>query len=213
MVYAPPILSVLATSVSRDLRDPTNKTFTLPEVKDFIRSGVVEVSSVSPIESIETISFVADTAAYACGLIDAFRVEVVNDNGYVGAIQPNTSDDVGAQGGWDLFAGLLHVPWVYASRLNPDTNDSFRVWGYRPRVVPTLDNEVLDGDAAFEQGVRTYALLEGYQRLVNSRSLFQQWTQSPGNSDVSPTQLAGFATNYEQQWQRMRQQMRRLRRR
>jgi len=212
MPYTPPSLATLRASVARDLRDPTYKTFSTTEVNDLINAGIVEVSRVAPVESLQSVVFQGNQAEYPVAVTDAFRVELYVDGEYNATIPPNTDDD-SAQGGWDLFGGMLHVPWSLVPRLSEDTQDTFRVWGYRNRSTLSADNESLEGDADIEQSVRTYALLEGYQRLVNSRALFQQWVQTPGNSDVSPTQLMGFAQTYESQWQRIRQQMRKLRRR
>jgi hypothetical protein len=212
VVYTPPTLAQLRGRVSTDLRDPTNKTFTTAEVDLLINQAVVEVSRAHPKEVIESTPIEIGASEYQCLMESVFRVELFRDGAYYQTVPPNSSDD-SAQGGWDLFAGTLHLPWSMVGHFSDEHVDSLRVWGYLPREQMDAEGESLDGDADIESGVRVYAVLTGYQRLVNSRALFQQWTTDSDNTDVSPTQLMGFAQGYEAQWQRIRQQLRLLRRR
>jgi hypothetical protein len=212
VVYAPPSLATLRGYVAMDLRDSGLKTFTAPEVNALINGAIVEVSRVYPKEAIDAIVFDTGASAYPTDFEQVFRCEVFRNGVYYATIPPNESDD-SAQGGFDLFGGEIHLPWSAVARLVETSNDSLRLWGYKPRDILETDAESLDGDADTEHAVRLHAVLTGYQRLANSQALFQQWTQESRNTEVSPTQLIGMASTFESQWQRVRQQLRTLRRR
>ena len=117
-----------------------------------------------------------------------------------------------AEDGWDFHAGTLFIPAYAAERLTPATTPNLRVWGYWERTVLTSDGETFDGDADAEYASRTYALMLGYQRLQNSRLLFQQWLTTTGNTDVSPNQLAQTADMYQSEWRAYRQRIRTIQR-
>jgi hypothetical protein len=212
VVYAPPTLEQLRARVAADLRDPLYKTFMAADIDALINGAVVEVSRAYPKQVVSSVVYDTGVADYPVDFTDIFRVEVFRDGVYAFTIPPNESDD-SAQGGYDTFAGAVHLPWYVVARLSETTDDSIRLWGYRNREIMETATESLDGDAEFEHGVRTYSVLTGYQRLANSRALFQQWTQDSNNTDVSPTQLLGMAQAFESQWQHIRQQLRTLRRR
>jgi uncharacterized protein YukE len=198
-------------SVATDLRDPTNTTFTVTELDGLIGEGISEVSRVYPIESVDTVPFSDGVADYPVAFEQIFRVEFFRDGEYQSTI-PSNHDDDSAQGGWDLFAGSLHLPWARVPYMFQAT-DTLRVWGYVTRSQLTAVDDVFEGDADAEYGVRSYAVLAGYQRLLNSRALFQQWTTESMNTDMGPRWLMAAAQAYESQWQRIRQQLRNLRRR
>jgi hypothetical protein len=214
MVYAPPTLAVLRGKVATDLRDPTNTTFTTAELNGLIGEAISEVSRIYPIEAVDSIPFATGVAEYAVDFEEVFRVEWFRNNAYQATI-PTNHDDDSAQGGWDLFGGVLHLPWSRVPYMIP--GDTLRVWGYQTRSQFSNgtpgETEVFDGDADAEYAVRTYAVLSGYQRLLNSRALFQQWTTDSVNSDMGPRWLMATAQAFESQWQRIRQQLRTLRRR
>jgi hypothetical protein len=212
VTYVPPTLVALRSSVAADLRDPAFKTFTEPEVTALINGAVVEVSRAYPKEVIDTVDFVTGTGSYATDFEDVFRCEVWRNSAYYLTIPSNESDD-SAQGGFDLFAGQIHLPWAVIAGMNTTSDDTIRLWGYQPRELFASDGDSLDGNADVEHAVRVHSVLTGYQRLASSRALFQQWTQDGTNTDVSPTQLLSMAQTYESQWQRIRQQLRTLRRR
>jgi hypothetical protein len=211
MVYSPKTREQLRTAVATDLRDPTGTTFTPTEIDGLINEGISEVSRVYPREATDTVAFVEGVSAYPVDFEQIFRVEWFRDGVYQATI-PSNHDDDSAQGGWDHFAGSLHLPWSRVPYMFEAT-DTLRLWGYQTRNQLTDDAEVFDGDADAEFGVRTYAVLTGYQRLLNSRALYQQWTLESVNSDMGPRWLMAAADSYERQWQRIRQQLRNLRRR
>jgi hypothetical protein len=227
--YTAPSLAIMAVSVSRELRDPTNKTFSVMDVYDFINAALLEVGRIYPIQRVFDINPPDPPAVvpltYAPGdssgfpaFEQIFRVEIYRQNvnplggPAVINIPPNQSDQ-SSQGGWELFANTLYLP---QSTVIDGKNDTIKVWGYvrRKTANPSTDtaNEILDLDPEADYAVRDYACNEGYQRLVNVRDLFQQWINSPGNTDISVTQMMAIANGYEQKWQRTRKHLALLRR-
>jgi hypothetical protein len=197
--------------VSSDLRDPTNTTFLVPEVNELLNEGINEVSRVYPLEVMETVNIQTGIADYPVDFEEVFRVEWFREGTYQATIPSNQSDD-SAQGGFDLFAGSLHIPWARIPYFD-ELTDSLRLWGYQSRTQLDAEGEIFEGDADAEFGVRTYAVLTGYQRLLNSRALYQQWTMDSVNTDMGPRWIMEAANSYERQWQRIRQQLRLMRRR
>jgi hypothetical protein len=211
MPYTSPTLETLIASVSRDLRDKTNKVFTTTEVTDLINWGLVEVNRVYPLAQVETVDITATLGvidrAYAIESREIYRVEVYRDGVFREQVPEG---DEQSNTGWDLFGSTFTLPGY----LSLDASrDSVKVYGYQDREMlgPSLSN-VAETDAEAEMGLRLFATLTGYQRLQNDRALFQQWLALPGNNDISPTQLDGMANTYLAQWGRHRNQMRRLRR-
>ena len=116
------------------------------------------------------------------------------------------------EGGFDLHAGSIWLPYYASVGLRLEDSPTLRAWGYWPRELLEDDADLLDGDAEIEFAVRLVAVLTGYQRLQNDRILFQQWLTSTGNTDVSPNQLAQTADMYQSQWDTARKRLRRLQR-
>lgn len=211
MTYTPPSRSVLRSSVARDLRDPESKTFTLQEVNDLLNLGVVEVSRVYPKERVDVLTVVTEgQRTFNTDAASLFRVEWMME-GYPAQGIPQNTYTHSVEGGWDLHAGVLYLPYGYAIGLEPSVH-SIRIWGYWDRELMANDGDILDGDAEVEFAVRSVALLNGYQRLQNDRLLFQQWLTNTGNSDVSPNQLAQTADLYQSQWREQRSRLRTLQR-
>lgn len=211
MPYTPPSLATLRASVSRDLRDASNKTFSTNEVDDLIDWGFVEVNRIYPLMAIETVDITVDgdgnpVRVYTIESKEVSRVERWRDGAY-SALVPDYQGD--ANSGWDLWGSTLTLPtW-----LELDANlDNLKVYGYQDREMLVNNSDIAETDAEAEAGIRTYAALMGYQRLQNDRALFQQWLSLPGNNDISPTQLQGMTNTYLAQWDRQRSQMRRIRR-
>lgn len=211
MAYTPPSRSVLRAAVARDLRDPSFNTFTTTEVDDLLNLGVVEVGRVYPKQRVDTINVTVDgQSAFPTAATAIFRVEVMQE-GQVPIGIPANSEPSSGNGGWDLHAGVLYLPYGVSYSLVNGTH-AIRVWGYWSRELMNADPDVLDGDAETEFAVRTVATLNGYQRLQNDRLLFQQWLTNTGNTDVSPNQLAQTADLYQSQWREMRNRLRTLQR-
>lgn len=201
-------LAELRTMVARDIRDPLFATFTTTQVDDFINGGMSEVSRVYPREVIEDVTPVVDQFAYTTEARHPFRVEFYRDTVFQSVLPPN--EDESSQGGWEWFADQLHLP---QSHVNQTTVDDFwRVWGYGNRAQLTSDAQVADLDDAGEWAVRAYSRWMAYQTMAAERSLFKQWQAQSQNTDISPTQLQNMVLTYAQEWDRQRNQLRRLRR-
>lgn len=215
MPYTPPDAATITAAVSRDLRDPDNKTFTTPEVHDLINGAIVEVGRIYPSAGVREMALDEDGQSdFPIDALSLFRVEVIRDGRVVSGIPSNMHATTG-EGGWDLHAGNLWLPYFVSATLKTDDSPTIRAWGYFPRELFAWEvpDEVLDStDGEFEYGVRLYAVLMGYQRLQNDRLLFQQWLTNTGATDVSPNQLAQTADMYQSQWGAMRQRLRRLQR-
>jgi hypothetical protein len=216
MAYTPPDRDTLRASVSRDLRDPANKTFQQPEVLDLINLAIVEVSRIYPKEEVQELPVDQDAQkAYLTDAQSLFRVEVMRDGSPRG-VPRATSTLSTAEDGWDLHGGVLWLPYFAAAGLVAEDNPTVRIWGYWPRDLVDLDDasgtEAVDVDAEAEFAVRSVASLNGYQRLQNERGLFQQWLTNTGNQDVSPNQLAQIADMYGARWREQRNRLRTLQR-
>lgn len=216
MAYTPPVKSDIRAGVSRDLRDPDNKTFTTQEVDDLVNQAIVEVGRVYPKQDVVEMAVTDDgQRQFTTDVTSLFRVELVKD-GVVFYGVPRVSNMLtAAEDGWDLHGGILWMPEFAAQRLVVADSPTVRIWGYWRRdtfATADPDTTVFDGDAEAEFAVRTYALLLGYQRLQNDRILFQQWLTNTGNTDVSPNQLGGTADMYMSQWRELRNRLRGLQR-
>jgi hypothetical protein len=212
MAYTPVSRSTLRASVSRDLRDPTNASFTTQEVNDLINQAMVEVGRIYPKQRVVEYAVSVDQQEqFVCDAAAIFRVEVVQDGQVQKGVPASTVSEHG-QTGWDLHGGLLWLPYFARNTLVAADSPTVRVWGYWDRVIPSADTDTMDTDAEAEYAVRTYATLLGYQRLQNDRMLFQQWLTNTGNTDISPNQLAQTADLYQSQWREMRQRLRYLQR-
>ena len=210
MVYTPPTLLDLRERVARDLRDPEFAAFATADVDDFVNFGIAEVNRVYPAEFVEEfdITDVEDTE-YATVLTHVWRLEVWRNSRSFMTISPNDADS--SRGGWELYAQVINIP-DYRNTLNIDT-DVLKAWGYTDRLALTADEDVLEyADLDAEMGIRTFAAQQGYGRLLNDRSLFQQWQTQTNNSDVSPTQLNGMFALRAGEWDTLRNRIRRIRR-
>lgn len=208
MPYSPPSRIALRDSIARDLRDTSYKAFSTQDVDDFINFGIAEVNRVYPIEDIVDYPVVNPaTTEYSTTLTSIFRVEAWRAGEFIFLIPPNMGET--SRGGWELFAQVLRIP-NYEHVL--EVSDLIKCWGYGERPALVLDAEVLQGDLDAELGVRTFAVYQGYQRLISDRSLFQQWQTQSNNSDVSPTQLTNMSGLKAAEWDGLRNRIRRLRR-
>lgn len=211
MPYSPPTRATLRASISRDLRDSANNVFSTSEVNDLINWGIVEVNRVYPLAGIEDVDIIDDgngspVRVYGIDSVEISRVEIWRDGVFKEAV-PQMGEM--SNSGWDLFGSTFILPTWLA--LN-DATDVVKVYGYQDRDPLDDDSDVLNSDPDAEMGIRIYSVMRGYQRLQNDRALFQQWLATPGNRDISPTQLDGMANTYLADWNRQRKQMRRIRR-
>jgi hypothetical protein len=212
--YVPPDQETLRTSVSRDLHDVDNKAFATSEVNDMINQGIAEANLLMPKEYRDTVALVDSVFEYPLTptVTDIFRVEVWRNNqndvlSFYAHLPPKDEDSIS---GWEWYGGSLMIPTT--TDIDTDSNDSLVVWGYQDRDPLLDDAEVLDGNLTAEYVVRAYCAFTAFQRLIASRSLFQQWQTQANNSDVSATQLLGMASVYSREWRELRMRVRRLRR-
>lgn len=48
--------------------------------------------------------------------------------------------------------------------------------------------------------VRTYVRYKAFMALANDRAKFQQYSQVPGNTDITPLSIASEAQMWRQEW-------------
>lgn len=207
-MYSPPTLLDLRGSISRDVHDPTNKTFSTVEVTDLINAGIAELNMLRPIEYLDDVPLVSDIFVAALPDIrvdQVFRVEIWRDGEFYRDVPRK---DGPSSTGWDFFAGQVLLPHIIFDA----SVDQLRVYGYRTRDPVSDDADVLEVDMQGEQLIRTYSQYDVFRRLIASRSLFQQWQTNSNNADISATQLSGFASLYASTWRDQRMRMKRLRR-
>jgi len=203
-------LAELRVKVSRDLRDPTNKTFLTTYVDDLINAGIEEVSRIHPREVIEIITPVPGTYAYTTACQTAFRCEVWRSNKFY-ALLAQTEGDADSQSGWDLWGDSLRLPMHAVDQAAPATDD-FHLWGYASRAQLEDDTDVAELEDETEWAVRHFARATAFTQMQNDRALFKQWQGANQNTDVSPNQLGQMVSLYASEWDRTRNYLRRLRR-
>jgi hypothetical protein len=209
MPYQAPTRNALRDSIARDLHDPNNKAFTSVEIDDLIMLGVAELNRLVPKEYRVDIPLSDGTFTYLLDATvdDLFRVEMWRGQAFAGLL-PRADPDYPASG-WDFFQNILRLP---TGVIFDDATDTLAVWGYENREPPVDDDEVVDINHEGELVIRSYAQFTCFQRLIASRSLYQQWQTAAGATDVSPTQLLGMAQVYANEWRTLRGRVRRLRR-
>jgi hypothetical protein len=203
-------LAALRTAVATDIRDPNFATFNPTQINALINEGVNEINRFYPKEVLHDIVPVASTYSYTTTAAQAFRVELYRNSIFARSI-PQNADEESAQGGWELWAGSLMLPKTTVDAMVPAT-DFIRVWGYGTRAQLAADAQVLDADTDGEWAVRLYARWQAYTLLNAERALFKQWQAISQNTDISATQLQTDVSLFAQEWDRHRNQLRRLRR-
>lgn len=209
-------LGTMKTLVARDLRDPSNKTFSATEVGDLILSGLTEVGRLAPERFQEDLTVVADTLRYQLRMdeflnvavpeLEVVRVEVwdITDtpDKFLYRVRPADAEyQTHSYAGWKLWGGFLELPnWIEESLTVGD--HSIRVWGYSPYPMPADDNAQLGVSNELEQAIRAYCRVEAAQRLLADRTLFTQWQTRANNSDVSPAALMNDLNIALEDWRR-----------
>jgi hypothetical protein len=206
--------STLQANVARDLADPTNQTFDVLAVKDFIQQGLAAVQRVAPDQFQEDLDAVANQTAYplrsavfAAALIPEIRlVRVEVWRGTPSKFQFKVKAKAGQPArdsiaGWEVWNGTLEIPDWVASAIN-DT-DLIRVWGYSPYAPISADADVVPVSAELELAIRTFCRVEGMRRLIGSRVLFKQWQTRSNNSDVTLGALNSDLQVAEEEWRRL----------
>jgi hypothetical protein len=207
--------ATLQTYVSRDLADPSNATFDLNAVKDFIQQGLAEIARISPQQFQEDLDAIDNQLTYVLrsslfgavhvpeirllrvevwsGTPSRFRFKIKSKAG-----QPSRD----SQSGWEVWDGVLEIPDWIETVIDP-VADTIRVWGYSPYPPVVNDNDVIPVSAELELAVRTFCRIEGMRRLIGSRVLFKQWQTASNNTDVTLGQLNSDLQIAEDQWRRL----------
>jgi len=217
MAYQPPTLADLRPVIFRSLRDPEGKVFSADNIDDFINEGLSDLSQFRPVE--DTVTAVWDSADITpdTGDLDyIWHVELLVPDTPQYLVPPNEQGYPGRTG-WEFYDNRLRFGAYWVSILNglleQGREPQVEVWGYRPRNLPTSDDDVLDFQQSVdEMAVRKYARLQGFTLLSHDRSLYQQWLAATNNTDVSPTQLQGMLAQSTDEYERFRKRSAILRR-
>lgn len=205
----------LQTLVSRDLADPSNQTFDINAVKDFIQQGLSEIARIAPLQFQEDITPTTNTLVYplrsAAFSVPPPETRLVRVEVWTGsplrfklkikakAGQP-TRDSVA---GWEVWAGKLELPSPIVDGGVSVATDTIRVWGYSPYSPISADADVVPVSAELELAIRTFCRVEGMRRLIGSRVLFKQWQTRSNNSDVTLGQLNSDLQAAAENWRRL----------
>jgi hypothetical protein len=197
-------LAELRTTVSTDLRDPSNKVFLTTDVDSMIKSALTEVGKLAPARFQENIDPVQDQLEYtlqslvfteAIPEIEVNRVELwdasVIPNKPITMVPPASEAYINfSNTGWYNRDGVLEMPYSLVAMIGTAfANYLYRVWGYRPYPTVSVDADVIPVSGEREQAMRDYCLVLGLKRLVMERDLFTQWQTHAGNTDVTPAAL------------------------
>lgn len=212
----------LKTGLARDLRDPsTGGAFSDAELGDLINEAITEISDLAPLQYQEDITVVADTLRYGlrtgvAGVANSpqiylNRVEVWDSSytpdRFVARLAPSSEVSANqSDAGWRTWGGYLEVPNSVEQALVVGTH-VLRTWGYSPYKPLSGDTDVTDVPSDLEWAVRECGAARAAERLLNDRSLFQQWQTANHNSDASIAALLGVLSAKRSNWERRRRQL------
>lgn len=194
-------LAAFTTMCRRDLRDPSSATFTDAEIQDLIGQGIDSVADFYPKEAITSLSIVASTYTYSMPstLNWPFRVDVYNVDGTFDQVLARAEGN-GPNGGWQTHTGIMFIPqwqnyWA--------TGQTLQVFGYGPWAYidsSSASSATTDLDQSALAAVRVFVQVEAFNRLTMNRAEFQQWQQTPGNTDVTALQMMSMARAATARW-------------
>jgi hypothetical protein len=205
--------SALQALVSRDLADPSQQTFDVDAVRDFIQQGLAAIARVAPDQFQEDIDPVSGQFVYplrsadfpvAVPEIRLVRVEVWRGTPARFAFKVKAKAGQTARdsiAGWEVWNGKLEIPDYIADLIY--TTDLIRVWGYSPYAPISDDADVVPVSAELELALRTFCRVEGLKRLTSSRVLFKQWQTRSNNSDVTLGMLNSDLQVAEEEWRKL----------
>lgn len=204
-------LSQLITSVSSDIRDPSNKVWTTTEVTDMINAGIDDVGQYYPRELVDySLAILAATYSYAVPspLSHVFRVDVHNSGDSYMYTMP-AGDSGERNTGWEQHAGILFLPPNYM----PDVGAKLRLLGYGPYIQLSASTQTTDMDTSAQWAMRQYCQMEAYNRLITDRSTFQQWQGATNAEDSSLIALWRNVAQIQRSYNAGRNQLRHARKR
>lgn len=218
-----PTLNTLTNKIRRDLRDTgqsdgVDRTWSTQELTELIELGIAEVSRSYPREMVSTVavpemlnSFHASSISLPAGMDSVFRIDGLKYriDTTVSPIKEwyEVTDVLEQENGWGPYSGWeLHAGTVYIQpgRINGATSH-LRLVGYGDWTVETLDINA-------EQAVRYYVTAEATFRLMNDRTMFQQWQVNSGATDVSVPMINQNYVAARARYDRLINRMRKLRR-
>jgi hypothetical protein len=217
-----PTLDQLVTSVYRDLADDPRQVFTVAQVEDFIRGGIVELNRVAPLDTVDTIDFIDGQTEYPTTLNLIYAASLRDKDGRTVAVidmlengQPfvygYTFRRQGGGGVIEVTRGMVDQ----AMSVEDSSRPSIRLAGYAPRPLPysvSGDDPETGLDSDEEYAVREFAKAEGFTLLTHDRALFQQWQGQTNNTDVSPVMMMNMASGARNEWHSKRGLIRTVRR-
>jgi hypothetical protein len=210
--YAAPDFNKLKDAVASDLRDPSYKTFTEPQIGNLVNEGMAELDRLRPWERYVFLgwSYPSYTMTVSLQTIITIEVQELEDGPWRPVPQSARILEGIAQDGWDQWGDTLFLP----QHMLLSADMTFRALTYWERdPFTTVETQVAQFfDMTDEQLVRCYARWAALESLLHDRTLYQQWQTQANNSDVSPTQLLQMASTYKQEWSDLRKRAVRLRR-
>lgn len=201
-------LADLQTSLAIDLRDTGNATWNTSELTRLINKGTDALADFYPKEIVQTLGTIAaGVNSYAASSFTSIsRVDIYTSEGSYRTEMARAHGD-GANSGWELHAGALHIPPSVAWT----DGDTLRAFGYGRYIQLSASTQTTDVPAEGLWAVHTFAVGEAYRRLIANRVAFQQWQTNSNNTDARLLDIASVAGQMTQEWRREQQRLRRLR--
>lgn len=201
-------LATLRTKLSRALHDESEKSFDDNTLNDLINQGIAALSRFYPREAVDTsITLSAGVSSYTTSVTftKIYRVDIYNSaSTYLGTLPARIDNP---DSGWEWHAEVLWLP----PRRTYTTGDTLKVFGYAGYASLTLDSDEPTFDETGEAALMVYGQMEGFSRLLQNRSAFQQWQASPQNRDVTALALAQIYSGAQRRWEMEVRALRRMR--
>lgn len=202
-------LAQLQTRLARDLRDPSNGTFSLAMLTDLLNDGVVELSRIAPKEFQEDITGdggYAYTLEQEDATVERVEIWTANSNEFRVRV-PNLYHAVNfnSQTGWEWWNETLYLPKAYGDFATSDY--VVRVWGHAayPLMESSGDDSGMNND--LEEALIEYGTLGGFELMLNERALFKQWQAQQNNTDAGMNSLISAVGLWQSKWERRRKQL------
>lgn len=200
-------LSDIRTTVARKVRDTSNATWSTSELDDTINQGIDAIGSFYPKEIVSTFATIAaGTVTYAASSYTGiYRIDVYNGTSFMGTLPHSIGD--GADSGWELHNGIVHLPPSYTIT----TGYTLKAFGYSGYVQLAASTSTTDLDTTGLNALYLFCQKELLWPLVADRAKFQQWQTDTNNTDTTSLAMAQIAGAAEARWQREQRRLRRIR--